>query len=468
MLPEPDLEFAYGARHPDPRAGIAAFGPLDLGHDTRPDRIRIGLVGPRRHTDEARSWLTSTTEPIVSKPPRRMAQTSLFPGFPGFNEDHSFRSTLIMDDRAHRTVSSAVTPSGAVTDSAAVTRQLVDAYMDEIVWLTANTNVDVIVCTRPEFTVIDGSNFADGEHRRKPDFHDQLKMAALRTGVPLQVMRPETWESRTSPPQGFERRRVQDPATRAWNLFTALYYKAGGRPWRLRRTFSDTATCYLGISFYRPAYGPNLNSSVAHLFNERGEGVVVHGGPAAVTKDDPRPFLTEEQTVNLVTKTLAAFRDEHGHAPARLVVHKTSRFRESEQVGFHAAAAEERIGSLDLLWFAEDVPRLYRLGELPPQRGTMLSLTDNRLMLYTQGTIPFYGTYPGMHVPTPLSIRVAASEHSPAETAEETLSLTKLNWNQSRLDNRLPITLLASQKVRAILAHGEPEDVAARPYRNFM
>src|SRR5918911_4346851 len=36
-------------------------------------------------------------------------------------------------------------------------------------------------------------------------------------------------------PSGFDRHTLQNQATQAWNIHTALYYKAGGIPWRLLR-----------------------------------------------------------------------------------------------------------------------------------------------------------------------------------------------------------------------------------------
>ncbi len=46
VLDEPELEFGGAQRHVDPRFGIAAYGPADLGHDGAPTAIRLGLVGP--------------------------------------------------------------------------------------------------------------------------------------------------------------------------------------------------------------------------------------------------------------------------------------------------------------------------------------------------------------------------------------------------------------------------------------
>ena len=78
-------------------------------------------------------------------------------------------------------------------------------------------------------------------------FHDILKARSLGLACPIQVIREETWTGKR--PTGSKRDRpLQDEASRAWNLFTALYYKAGGTPWRLPRASTDLATCFVGVS----------------------------------------------------------------------------------------------------------------------------------------------------------------------------------------------------------------------------
>ena len=65
---------------------------------------------------------------------------------------------------------------------------------------------------------------------------------------------------------------MQDEATRAWNLHTALYYKGQRDPWRLLRHAIDLQTCFVGVSFYRRAEGERLLTSVAQVLNERRQG----------------------------------------------------------------------------------------------------------------------------------------------------------------------------------------------------
>lgn len=477
VLDEPELEFGGGGQHIDPRFGIATYGPVDAGADSAPTRIRIGVVGAQAAVEGVRSWLQRAREPINAKLPKYAGQAALFPSFPGFDYDHSFRSVLSLEERNMRAIPSRVIADLASNGHDGAVQAAVDAYMGEILWLSESNSCDVIVCARPpELDAVVSAAQEVGPRRRnrgprpiKADFHDQLKAAALAVAPPLQVIRPETWDKDYRPPPGQEKRRVQDEATRAWNLHTALYLKAGGAPWRLVRSFSDVDTCYLGVSFFRSRDNTEIHTSVAQMFNERGEGVVVRGGPAATTKDDRRPFLPESQAHDLLESSLLAYRTEHGNFPARLVVHKSSRFADSERAGFAAAATKYHIDQLELVWVHEnDAVRLFRPGQHPPLRGTLLHVDRGHHVLYTRGSIDFYETYPGMYVPDPIAIRPAEIHHAPEVLAEELLALTKLNWNHSQLDGRLPITLRASRKVADVLRHVAAGGAVARRYHYYM
>lgn len=468
VLPEPDLEFGGGGRHVDPRHGIATHGPLDSGTDLAPERIRVGIVGSSPAIEGVRNWLGRAREPINGKVVSYERQRSLFPNFPGFNSDGAFRSVLVFEEATQRSISQRVFATAEQQSPSACVATLVEAYMEEISWLSERASCDVIICARPEMEQL-GPHQSRVAPNARADFHDQLKAAALTYPTPLQVIRPETWDESTPPPKGFKRQTVQDPATRAWNLHTALYYKAGGAPWRLVRSYADTTTCYLGISFYNALGNEKLHTSVAQLFNERGEGVVVRGGPAAVMKDDRQPHLSQDDARDLARAALNAYRKEHKNYPARLVVHKSSQFRAPERDGIDGAADEFNIDDVDLIWIStNDSVRLFRGSEHPPLRGTFAQIAQERLLVYTRGSVDFYGTHPGQRIPIPLMLRPIGTHHQPDKIAAETLALTKLNWNHSQLDGHLPITLHASSKVKALLRRLNPEATIARRYAHYM
>src|SRR5258706_14864674 len=113
------------------------------------------------------------------------------------------------------------------------------------------------------------------------NFHDLFKAQAIDLQLPCQLSRPDTYGSAAGRLRG---RRLQDKATTAWNFHTALYYKAGGVPWRLARQPALLTTCYVGVSFFKSVAGDILMTSVAQVFDERGEGLIVQGGSASYDK----------------------------------------------------------------------------------------------------------------------------------------------------------------------------------------
>ena len=56
----------------------------------------------------------------------------------------------------------------------------------------------------------------------------------------------------------------------------------------------------------------------------------------------------------------------------------------------------------DLVWVQESYSvKVLRDGNYPVMRGTFVEL-DGKGLLYTNGSIPYYGTYPGQYDPRPL------------------------------------------------------------------
>jgi hypothetical protein len=71
-------------------------------------------------------------------------------------------------------------------------------------------------------------------------------------------------------------------------------------------------------------------------------------------------------------------------------------------------------------------------GNYPVLRGTFVDLKGKGL-LYTRGSVPYYGTYPGLRVPRPWLL--APHENSDGalpKLAEEVPALTKVNWNTTQ------------------------------------
>jgi hypothetical protein len=100
------------------------------------------------------------------------------------------------------------------------------------------------------------------------DFRRALKARAMDANIPIQVATSNLLTDDQA---------SQDPATRAWNSSVALFYKAGGIPWRVRSEGPET--CFVGISFHylRTTKSDLMYSSLAQAFSSEGEGFALKG-----------------------------------------------------------------------------------------------------------------------------------------------------------------------------------------------
>jgi hypothetical protein len=463
FLDEPSLEFGGSGRHIDIRFGIMEYGPLDRTRGTAPRRIRVGLVGSSETIEGTLAWLDRCKKGLAAKPSR---QPNLFPCFPGFTRSLGFLSELMTEDQLQRAL-----PKRTIRDVSLIPSysqfvvEAVQAVLEEARYLTENTNPDVIVCAIPQEFV---SRIDEGEDLASQDgeeialsggptlvFHDLLKAKAMGLRKPIQVIRPTTYGAKSPKPKGKSRRvrGLQDEATRAWNFHTALYYKAGGVPWRLVRDSAEPMACFVGVSFYQNLDRSAMLTSTAQVFNERGDGVIIRGGKATISKVDRSPHLEEDDARMLLTEALQRYRSEHKTLPARVVIHKSSTYTKEEIAGFQAAVDDHDIDSADFITLQGSPTKLFRAGTYPPWRGTLLTLDEQSQVLYTRGSVEFFTAYPGMYVPVPLWVRCQRVEQTPVALAAEILALTKMNWNSSQFDNMEPITLRTAKQVGDILKH---------------
>ncbi|MBL8997921.1 MAG: hypothetical protein KJZ74_06305 [Gemmatimonadales bacterium] len=468
FLDEPDLEFGTG-KHIDCRFGIINYGPLDVTDELAPRRIEVGIVATQADLDRTATWLERCRAPIAAK---TSPHPNLAPAFPGFRPEAGFRSTLVLSDPLVRVLpASDFAELKRRGDSEALVREAVDRFVIALRDLNDHTPAKVLLCPVPAQVaeLIDPASRPDG--KVPPNFRDLLKARTL--GLkPIQLLLPSTADPSQARKLKIrnETRSIQDDATRAWNLHAALYYKAHGRPWRLPRVSTAYQTCYVGISFFRSLDRSTVLVSMAQVFDERGEGVVVRGGKVEVSKNDRTPHLTEEAAATLVRDALRRYRDMHRHAPARVVVHKSSAFSGVELSGFRGGAKEEKVEMLDFVSLSDETNvRLFRKGSYPPLRGTMLDLDGRDFALYTRGSVDFFETYPGGYVPRPLLFRCDQVEESPRTLAREILALTKMDWNRTRFDGRTPLTIKAARSVGNVLRYvPEEQREIADSYAHYM
>lgn len=280
-IDEPLLEFGKST-HICPRAGIALHDVYDSRFSARRDRLLIGAVGTSDTLSRLHNWIERCSNSIPPKPNAK--QPNLFPGFCGVNQTSGFRASLVIGDEITRALNnSEIRKILKIRDWNEKVNEAVNLYYEEVRFLAQNRAVDVIVCIIPTDLYKSIS-----EEIREPveeptddevipksietNFRRALKAKTMHLGKPLQLMRELSTESNA--------RTQQDDATKAWNFCTALYYKANQTvPWKLVTNVNRPSICFVGIGFYRSRDKSVLNTSLAQIFDELGNGVILRGTP---------------------------------------------------------------------------------------------------------------------------------------------------------------------------------------------
>lgn len=480
-IEEPSLQFGNN-QHICPKYGIYNYNPFDT-NQVRPERITIGIIGKGESVDKVLAWIESCKNHIDGKQSKN-PHPNLFLNFCGFNKDIGFQSDIVYDETYLRKINNSdfdviIKKKDNLEERI---NDIAELYLSEIKFLSKNKKPDVILCALSEnfITYIQEeevepeddeesdeieSNSGESEieaeeiSSKEQNFRRYLKAKAMQYNIPIQIVR-----DRIANPTS----EMQDEATIAWNFFTALYYKASGTPWALIRKDAAETTCYAGISFFKSRDKSTTQTSIAQIFNELGKGVILRGEEITLRKNDRIPHLAEEQAFKLLTLSLKEYYDAVKIFPKRLVLHKTSNFSTDEVYGFTQAARQLRINQIDLVSIQHSDIRLYREGNYPPMRGTHLSLTEQHHVLYTRGSVPYYETYPGKYIPSPLEVKLAYYDESPNVICDEIIALTKMNWNNTQFDRKYPITIECARNVGEILKYLDTDDKMQLKYSFYM
>jgi hypothetical protein len=491
-LREPELLFGAGETGVEPRRLMAEAGAADNGPA---GEIRIGLVGPSDEVELARRWLPRLNRVAIA----REKSARRYRDWPGAQK--ALGVTFAVEDRFVRPLDqdrlalalNRASPSERF-------EELLDLYDARIQGLFGDVRPEcIIVCLADEAADMRISNPRLSTREREAleslqreeeqvqlslfqpspeelkaaeDLRTQAEDLLFRTfyralkarimthqnPVPVQVMRRDTFIRPDD--EG------QSHATRAWNLATSLYYKAGHEPWRPASLPPNT--CFVGISFHhlKRREGEVVYASVAQAFSNEIEPFALKGSTLPHDqRRDRQPYLNETQAADLMKDVLDKYQDLAGVLPSRVVVHKTSLYQPEEETGFRSAA-EDRVPVCDLVWMRSTAFRLIRKGTQEPWRGTLCTIGDESY-LFTSGYVPWWDEYPGPHIPAPLQIG-SCGPTDIRERAREILALTKMNWNSSEGIGRHPITVSFARKVGMLMTELSDNQIPNPSYRFYM
>ena len=469
-IQEPYLLFGKG-KSICPREGIAGLDVYDTVIEERKNQLLIGIVGLEEDVENLKNWLKRFESYIPASPKGK--QKGLFKSFPGFNQDKGFCGKFIYGTNYERIISpNDLKPILEKSNRDKSVLDSVELFGKNIGFLSDIKNCDVIICIIPksfEGKIVKENKHdepieSDAEDNDEPElelnFRRALKARAMQYNTPIQLIREYVLH---------DNNKSQDVATKAWNFCTALYYKGLQTiPWKLETDENKPKVCFVGIGFYRSRDKKTIQTSLAQIFNENGKGVILRGSPVTEDKDDKRPHLTYDQSLTLLKDALTKYKFATGTMPGRVVLHKTSKYYEDELDGFTQAMQELGITEYDIATVTETDLRFFRNNLYPPVRGSLFSLTDQRHILYTRGSVHQYQTYPGMYIPAPIEIRIVRAVSSAKTVCKEVLGLTKMNWNNTQFDNKYPITIGCARRVGEIMKYLEENEQPKESYAFYM
>lgn len=491
LLNEPELEFGQGVRAVDPKAALSKAGPFLCATGGVSPTIPLGLIAPFHEAKAIKRWFERMQGLLLSNESNSLR----YARFPGLNQAFGVKysiephSIVTLDSR--RLGLALAEPSSTARFDA-----LLELYVEAVASLCGDTAPKAIIVFFPEDVaelrvqnrllseeerrvlqrIIREENdpqmnlFDQGEPKEKitdllpqatelleRHFHRAFKarVMSLPNAVPTQVIRRHTFHDDEA---------NQSPATRAWNLSVALYYKTGNVPWR--PALLDDRSCFAGISFHhlKTRGGSLVYSSVAHAFSNNLEPFILRGTPVPQQQTrDKQPFLLPEQAETIMDRLIKGYAARTGINPSKIVIHKTSKFQPEETQGFNKAAAG-RVPQVSFVSLRPTGFRLLRRGSQEPLRGTLCRVGEDHTYLFTTGFVKWWDEYPGPHIPAPLEI-IGDNLH---ERAREILTLCKMNWNSADGLGRFPITLSFSSRVGKIMTELS-EDAEPNPsYRFYM
>lgn len=491
-LREPKLAFGLGKTGLEPRHSLAKVGPADGG---RIHEVRLALVGPADELAAAKPWLLRLNHFMAA----REGNSKRYRDWPGAPSALGVR--FLVEDRFIRPVDQArlnlAIQKGLDRDGF---EDLLELFDGRIRGLLGDGSPDCIMICLPEEIAdlrVENPGLTPEERRALEQlraeeesdqlglFHptpEELKVAEeLRTQaddllfrtfyralkaraqnhlnpVPLQVLRRDTIDRPDD--------KGQSHATRAWNIATSLYYKAGGLPWRPAELPDNV--CFVGISFHhlKKRAGSLVYASVAQAFSTDVEPFTLKGATIDhQQREDRQPYLRSDQAYALLHDVIDQYEARAGMLPSRIVVHKTTTYHEQEEKGFRDAM-RGRVPTCDLVWIRSTPFRLVRKGLQEPWRGTLCTIGSEHY-LFTSGFVPWWNEYPGPHIPAPIQLG-SAGDTDIRQRAIEILTLSKMNWNNTEGISRYPITITFAKRVGQLMTELADNQIPNPSYRFHM
>jgi hypothetical protein len=413
-----------------PLRGLVNFGPYSKGSfGGYTSRVRIATVGPEsafKRRGELMASLRSSYQPSD--------RSEYVPPYPGFEQ--LFRVQLEAARGAHIKWPESLTQLPGDGDPQARLFQAMEAAVRRLDMV--RNEFDVVLVHFPD-------SWAPATRSKFFDAHDALKALGAKYNIPTQVLNDRVFT-------------FNYKASLAWRLATALYVKATGTPWKLaplKGVPDDTAYIGLAYALRGDQRDAHYVTCCSQVFDMDGGGMQfvafeARDPVADVAEARRNPFLSRDDMRAVLARSLELYQGRNGgNLPKRLVIHKTTTFKQEEIEGaFDALSGVPEIECIEVgaascwrgVWLigsGRQTPPT-RASGYPVPRGTMVVRSGTSALVWVAGNAPEVSTkgdyYQGKKsIPKPLQLVRHAGRGSLELIAHEALALTKMDWNNDAL-----------------------------------
>lgn len=438
-LDEPLLRFRNNMKFSEPRKGLKVAGPYDLYQQTNKE-LTIGLIAEEELYDKSKE--------LIEK-----LRTGLPNGFyEGFGRIQRVRGlTLISEKRVHLETDRPIIE---------IYEEIKSAYLE---LADSLPNLSTVVMVLPD-KVVDHLYYEIKALRFV--VHDKI--------VRIQIVRENTLRSAFSD--------IKSLDFTLFNLASGIYAKLGGTPWLLDEPLIP-AGLFIGIAFTRPrpVQGTDRRESfyygVFTIHDKWGRflDTVIRGVRTDSSKlkglmrryGTRGLFVPRSEMTEMLRRATNRFKDRTGRQPSLVILHKSAPFHKDEVEAIQNISSEYGIKYSLVHIERSNLYRGFDMGQYlsNPVRGDLVVDIEypGKAILFVTGSIQSIDNWhrtmirPRIRPGTPRPIEINIYENTTPLTinkvARQILALTKLDWNNTEVEVREPITIKYARKAAKLKQH---------------